>query len=242
MPAAQVVAVVAFRGIPGGDAEIREVAVCAGLAIVMIAGHGMDPFLVTSPGGVEAFFVARVRAVGVRVVPQDEHRAPDGVEQPARGLIVSLGTRAYVSRPDEDLWCTGRVDDGCERVPRHTAVRIRDAHAHMVLPSRAIRVFGGQRAHHGGGAPLVRGAVPPVDLIAPRGFALLVRDAEGELCGRRWLGAEIGAGVNRWRRFRRWRVVTGRGAGIAECLARDRHELPAVAIRGESELQHAVGR
>src|SRR5215218_4855097 len=71
-PAAPLVSIVAFGGIPCPASEVAEVAGGVWRKVLMVAYRGLGAALLRAPGGVVAVLELRSGAVGVGVVPEGE--------------------------------------------------------------------------------------------------------------------------------------------------------------------------
>ena len=89
MPVAEVVAVVAARGIPRRGAEVAEVARGTRRLVVVVPGDRERARLVPAPARVVALGVVRVRADGEGVVPERRDGAGrHQVEQGSSGFVA----------------------------------------------------------------------------------------------------------------------------------------------------------
>ena len=100
VPVAQVVAVVALRGIARRRAEIAEVPRRAGRAVLVVAGDRPGARLVPAPRGVVAVGVIGARPAGIGVVARQEHGAGDRVEQVCGEGVAVAGAVCDVAGAD----------------------------------------------------------------------------------------------------------------------------------------------
>src|SRR5262245_39766637 len=87
VPCPEVVAVIALVRVPGGGAEIIEVALGARRIILMVTGRRACTRQVTTPRGIVAIGVLGIRAVGVHRIAEGRNRPRDSVEQGGGVLI-----------------------------------------------------------------------------------------------------------------------------------------------------------
>ena len=102
MPSPQLVGVVALIRVPGGLAEIVEVALGFLRVVLVVAGDGLGTVLEAAPGGLVALLEVLRRALGVGRVAQGEDRAAVDATDELGGRLVALpavGNAEKLSRP-----------------------------------------------------------------------------------------------------------------------------------------------
>ena len=119
MPAAQLIAVVALRGLPGGRSEVAEVAAGPTGQVVVVARGRAGAALVAAPGRVIAVGELAGRAGVVDIVAEGGDGAGQPVEQLGGGLIATGGTPGDIPRGQQRGGCPGgrrRVGSGSASV------------------------------------------------------------------------------------------------------------------------------
>src|SRR5690349_15477799 len=101
VPRPEIVAVVAFRRITGGGAEVGEVSGRVALVVFVIPRRWTRTILMAPPCGSVAFVEVIERSVGIRVVTGREDGARYLVEQRGRGSITDQPAPSDVAGADE---------------------------------------------------------------------------------------------------------------------------------------------
>ena len=241
VPIAQVVAVIALRGVAGRRAEVAEIAGGAGRVVIVVARCRPGARFVPTPGRAVAVRVVGARAIGVGVVAQGENGARDGVQQVRGERIRVHRAIGDVAGPDEDDRA-GRVHLHGDGVRTGARLTVRDRDVYAVEPKGGVDVGRGNRRRGACRGPRARAAIPPGDGVGP---GCIVRSGIGERGGQRnrviGVRREIGAAVDARRRGRWGRPVARAASRVAEVVAGDGDELPGVAGGAEGEFQYARG-
>src|SRR5207244_9774127 len=137
VPIAQVVAVIALRGVAGRRAEVAEIAGGAGRVVIVVARCRPGARFVPTPGRAVAVRVVGARAIGVGVVAQGENGARDGVQQVRGERIRVHRAIGDVAGPDEDDRA-GRVHLHGDGVRTGARLTIRDRHVCAVEAKRGV--------------------------------------------------------------------------------------------------------